>query len=508
MNKPGIELGFTSPSTKPKPWWEFWEETEHLRFYQGNAMLTREDRIYEATMDFNKDRKWPPQQTQVRAMWDRFQVYIGTLTNAAGDEHIKLKNFVDNPGKVIQTYLSSFMSKSGSQGSEYRIGIIPRLLGFYINFLLRNHVLPDAQREDSLKHALNIIERAKVELPLIIQSARTLPDEWNLACRECFLRKADATDIFASINTPGDTPDTTVKKEEVEIKVEDAAPSSSTGGWGNSTGSWGLSNTEESGVKPETNTGWGSACGSAGGWGTSIDNTTSADSDAWASSASTWGSWDEQSSQTQEEAESKWTPPEPPSLQKFLGPTTFTFTHSAGIAEWSVRRIKSIQPPATGASDTNDITETTSAAVAVERAIESRLWKVVLTPWPTAEWSELKFEESLQNDAPRVLKSSIGKVVLSDGMVVEDGADVEIYTGPLRPHDPLHDDITVFIEEDSVKSILTGMALGGTWVQLLRNEDMEENSEGVLKTTDEGPFESRFWFMENLLRTMTSYHTV
>ncbi|KAF5368086.1 hypothetical protein D9758_004434 [Tetrapyrgos nigripes] len=512
-----IEVRFLASSATPKSWWELWQETEHLKFYQSNPVLSYTDRIYEATIEFNRDRTWPPQQTQVRALWDRFQVYLGTLINAAGNEETRLQIFVEDPGRFIQVYLSSYFAKSGMQGSEYKIVALCRLLTFYVNFLLRNHVLPEVEYEDNLKNALKIIDLAKTELLLVMESAKALPDEWNLACKDHFTRnraglKVETDDTTKVVESNQSDQVKTGLDDHAVPKTEDVEQplNGESGGWGDTSSSgWGsLSNVE---VKSEEIAGddWSTSSGWGTGWGAG-GTSQSGDMDT-----DPWSAWSSGATAQDQEAKPAWTPPEPPSLQKFIGPTAFPLTHSAGIAEWSVRRIKSIDLPlprtindAKEDDQDSDVVGESAAAVAIERKIESTLWKVVLTPWPISEWSSSRLEVELVNEMPRILKTSVGKVVPDGGVIVEDESDIETYTGPLKPHDPLHDDIVIFVEEASMKSIKPGMGLGGTWVQLLRNADLEDNAEGVLKTTDDEPFETRFWFMDQLLLTLTSYHTV
>lgn len=144
------EQSFLKP-VHEKVWWEAWKENQSVRslfydlyvlrtsiFWCISVLTLQRDtmpyqRISEATEVFNKCRGWPQTQTQVRNRWDQvsyifismrlyyvyrgiflqFQVFVGLLDSAAGDDFMKLSTFVQNPAQVIQIYLSSYFIEKG-----------------------------------------------------------------------------------------------------------------------------------------------------------------------------------------------------------------------------------------------------------------------------------------------------------------------------------------------------------------------------------------------------------
>ena len=60
----------------------------------------------------------------------------------------------------------------------------PILLSFFINFLLRNRVLPESEKD--LRKALAATELARKELPQTFVISRTLPDAFSKGCEMVF----------------------------------------------------------------------------------------------------------------------------------------------------------------------------------------------------------------------------------------------------------------------------------------------------------------------------------
>lgn len=82
--------------------------------------------------------------------------------------------------------LSSFLNVSRS---ERNLIYTPRLIAFFIAFVMRNGVLPEPVYRRALKKALDTIEWATKELPLTHKVGQSIPDSFNEACRECFGRQ-------------------------------------------------------------------------------------------------------------------------------------------------------------------------------------------------------------------------------------------------------------------------------------------------------------------------------
>lgn len=119
----------------------------------------------------------------------------------------KLIVFLNDPEKSIKIFLSSHMREQGliwsvSQlpcatyfsleyyhRSERNLINAPHLLSFFLNFVLRNRVLPRASHESAIRRALDIIELGKKELPLTYKIGQALPDRFSDGCKEMFGRK-------------------------------------------------------------------------------------------------------------------------------------------------------------------------------------------------------------------------------------------------------------------------------------------------------------------------------
>ncbi|KAJ3983990.1 hypothetical protein F5890DRAFT_1554469 [Lentinula detonsa] len=488
-----------------KPWWEVWEESQSVRslFYDQDMMPFQ--RVSEATMIFNKFRVWPSTEPRVRNRWDQFQVYAGLLENAAGDDFVRLSTFVQNPARAIQIYLSSYFIEKGLHFSNYNCDIIPKLLYFYVQFLLVNDVLPD--KGDDLHYAMSIIETAKIELAVFHSIGVICPDHFNLTCKELLCNDSNVTLHIAGNSPPANagidtqTQDLnsaeislaasnktkkkskakkeytfqTAKGKPIELPTHsDSAPSVSvpiTSGWGASvvsqSSSWGEG----------TSSGWGSSGNSVvSGWDAILNNTTPAPPED-----NGWGNFNA-----------------PPSASSFVSSnitSTLPKTHVRGVVEHSVRRVKAIMPP-TGQTVVNCKQE--DDPVALEDELKRCYWTVVLAPWPI---------EGAQEFAT-ILSFSKGNVNLcAEGQViVEEGSVNDLYVGNVVPHDCVSDDITIFVEAEAGKVLRVGMGLGGSWAQLLRASDC---TQGVQKHEDQdGPNASRYWFMLELLRILPTYYVV
>ena len=207
-------------------------------------------------------------------------------------------------------------------------------------------------------------------------------------------------------------------------------------------------------------------------------------------------------------------------LHRWFGPTALPMTHTTGIVELSTRRIKSILPPAVGHVGTklsDGIAEagTVYPAVlspdAVEQELDAKLAKIVFTPWPIAPcvtpWGDYQ--------DPRILQESRGPVVsaYSNGVGL-----IEL---PHRAHDPLADDIVVYVNPDLVNYLRLGIGIRAVWVQLAR-VDVEEpvvvDIEHEFKThwlwRKTGPGGpgvpialTNIWYMASVSALLPTYHT-
>lgn len=393
---------------------------------------------------------------------------------------------------------------------------MPHLLYFFINFLIGNRVLPEPEHERGLQRALKVIELARKELPLTSKMAKALPDDFNLACKACWGTQGtgyetfypDAMDVVKDdkdsnepeakrLKLDTDTEDATTAEESfvAKLKAENIQLLTSADITMADVAKDAIEDNIDPGVAADSiASGWGTDGGATWGASTSAENAQSVD--AWETTHSSWAAAD------------------PHSLIPLLGPTTLPLTHTPGIVEWSVRRIKEIIPPPTVANKSAIPTDPDADPdpETVEAELIARFTRVVLTPW--TGWEDPEDEEG--QSAPRIFPSSRGPVVdPKDAAGVElEGDAAKPPTGGRKPHDPTKDDITIFVGASVLDTLSMGMGLGGTWVQLARQQedferpDGEEKPKKKKKKSKSKKSGARFWYMEELVMTLTSYHLV
>ena len=218
-------------------------------------------------------------------------------------------------------------------------------------------------------------------------------------------------------------------------------------------------------------------------WGTNGDGD-------WGAAAEGWG-------QEVVDEDSAWGSlgvDEPESLFSLLGPTALPLTHLPGIVERSMRRIVSIARPPSSVAKSPPLPEGVyePSACAVELELDHRFAKVVLTPM--IDWDG--------GDSPIYTKPSI--LASSREAVVEDNALPIPFSGSPQPHNPASDEITVLIDDvDSrIDYLREGMAIGGTWVQLVRQEEPD-----VAKKKGKSK-KSSYWYLAELALIIPSFWTI
>jgi hypothetical protein len=213
------------------------------------------------------------------------------------------------------------------------------------------------------------------------------------------------------------------------------------------------------------------------------------------------------------EPAANWDPPEFNSLMALLGPTALPLTHTPGVVEWAVRRIKSFtHPPPTNALPMSPVVNEVDPE-AVELELQGRFAKVVFSPW--IGWDQTQ-DEMPHLAKPRILETSRGPVI-GEGEKAEaitNGTSSGAAASPqqpesLKPHDPFNDDITVLVEPGVVEYLSVGMGIGATWVQLAREQDFAEDSTkmGKKKKGKSKKNTNRYWYIDELLMVLPSYHS-
>ncbi|KAJ7631869.1 hypothetical protein DFH06DRAFT_1479747 [Mycena polygramma] len=472
------------------------------------------------------------------------------LDAARATKEDKVVEFLNDPARAIQVFLSSYMKYQGFLYNERNLVSAPHLLRFFVQYLLRNQVLPDKTTERSLRAALETIDAAGKELPITAKLAKLLPDDFSMACQGHWGRRVDGLEVSLEVLDDAVNPDAAFEsalQEEnvVVIKQEDilgADPAVASGAdtpdmptplaevsvlvsdEGDPTLAKESPLLENAVIEQEDDLpAVALAAGTSDVPAPTTDAAPADERDAFDPSSFTPPAdpadiWE----QNNVPPETYWAAPTRASLLSLLGPTALPLTHTPGIVEWSVRRIKSItppapacpapKPPAAAAADLKCAPAPDPEAV--ERALEARLFRVVLAPW--ADW------EAPEHGAARIMRSSVGALA-GPG----DEATPAPAPGGLKPHDMLKDEITLLADAAVVGELSVGMGLGGTWVQLARMADVAqvaEDGEAEGSAKDVGAAGKpkpkkkkaltkaqkerrtlRFWYLEEHLLVLPSY---
>ncbi|KAF9024448.1 hypothetical protein BDZ89DRAFT_1162260 [Hymenopellis radicata] len=484
-----------------KEWHEEWVGQENYLQPGGYAPMLVTERLLAASEDFVRSRNWPKEHEansplSIRNQYDQLRIFIGLIASQQdqnqkkkvdatedmdeldeedeySDEGIegapvneqensrpphspdpmadKLWAFCDDPEERVTVFLSQMMFTKGWIYSDRFLFSIPRLVRFFLIFLLKNKVL---ESEAKVKRALKIAEIAVEELPLISKIAKVFPDALNSAFLNCFEIRPDVFfpegDEFATSQPPAPAP----LPEEIkqEDKVEEDVEMKATSAWGS---------TEGTGWDTSAGDGWGA---SGNGWDTSKDI-------GWAAPV-------------EDETPAEWAMPVPKCLMTFLGATALPFTHTTGIVEHSTRRITKIIPPTL---PPKSAVSSKPSPDAIEAELEQKFTRVVFSPW--------------DGDTPTIHRLSKG-AVLPEG----EGGPVSSAGNP-KPHNPWKDDITVLVEHDTAKVLSLGMGIGGWFVQIARQDDFEVVDEKKPKKKSKRG-ELRFWYLAGLTLTLMSYHVM
>ncbi|KAJ7026868.1 hypothetical protein C8F04DRAFT_101809 [Mycena alexandri] len=562
-------------------WWLEWEATGEHQVVRSNACdraTTRDHRFRRAVGHFSKHHKINPPKgpKHLQELWDTFRSFVGvtvaggppneladelsddddldggipsfTLTdtnaspdlNPSSDVNENLVAFLDAPARSIEIFLSSHMRSRGQMWAARKLVSAPHLLRFFLNYLLRNQVLPECA--DGLREALNTVDRAAAELPLVPQISNALPDAFSSACQRWWRRKAEgyvAKDLEAGEEADepkakrakhGHQRDEAIEEISTDsaaavtndgIATEDTVmgrAATASGGWG-AVGGWGVQDVKMTTndadpsniqVVPATAGGWG-----GGGWGAADANTNTSDQDADMPAAAE-GGWSASTGATGWDSGTGWGPtntvniaqakpqPEfiPTTLLTLLGPTALPVTHAPGIVEQSPRRVKTITPPApsTEAQNAPSDKDMGGAAYAVERVLEERMYRVALAPW---------LDSNATADPPRILATSRGALAPA----------VAASSAHPKPHDLSTGEIVVLMEPEAAKLLCKGMGLVATWVQLARVQDDEDANDDAKVKDVEAPQTNltkkqkarrglRYWYIDEIMMVLPSYWKV
>jgi hypothetical protein len=389
----------------------------------------------------------------------------------------------------------------------------PRLLTFYLSFLLRTRTIPFPTASENLQRAIAVSELAAKELPATFTMGRAIPGKISEAFVSMWGTRCITWDDAVPNLPPMDVPIVSIaeefsqglkdaKMEEIDVDAltTDAAQREVlTDNLDDSTAEGVEASASE--AKDSSNTddtsGWGASANtnsvdSAGAW-SAANGTGGADSmdtGAWGSPAA-WGaavdgndasaSWDPAAAD-----EASWSIHKTTAIE-LMGPTPLPLTHSTGVVEESTRRLVAVYPPETAPASL----VFADSVDAVEHELQRRFGRVLLAPWgaSAADSDIIK---------PSILAKSRGAVIERDteGKKKVVGNEGSL---PVKPHDPLKDNITVLVDPEAVSHLVANMGIGATWVQIIRaSEDGAVERKGT---------SSGYWYMEGMSQIMASFHT-
>ncbi|KAH7099630.1 hypothetical protein BKA62DRAFT_709579, partial [Auriculariales sp. MPI-PUGE-AT-0066] len=170
-------------------WEDIWNENECPTLRSYDVCLSKRKRLAYALDDFQQGQFWTP---NLQSIYDLLRQFLGLNNNpnqfldracdegddstqvAAGEwdllgdgelfvREAMMDRFIDNPERCTKIFLSSYSSHSGLIWYNSKLADAPRLVRFFIRFLLKHNVFPD--RYSSLEQALLVADCALVELP-------------------------------------------------------------------------------------------------------------------------------------------------------------------------------------------------------------------------------------------------------------------------------------------------------------------------------------------------------
>nr|GAT52636.1 predicted protein [Mycena chlorophos] len=489
-----------------KEWWLDWAEGEDLRSHGPYSVEQRPvDRLHQAASDFQKYRKFPPYATKVQYMWDQFRIFAGLLGTTPiwhnVSENPKLNDDEDGEDGVASDFDDEQPSPSQNHPQRNHTRFAPRARprAPYTHFGQRPTIV---HNNDEVKA---LLDGARAEKEGRVRAFLADPGKNVGVFLSSYMRNEGlAWEDRHLINAPHllrffihyllrNAVFVTEPEIEQSLRaclplIEQALlelPRTATVGRmlpeadGLAGVCWELWGRQPAGVavhldadgvkkkegieelrdlKPEDNEHEPDPSSF-----TIPTATATTESDAWAPSAS-------------------------PSASLFakLGPTAFPLTHEPGVVERSVRRVAEVLPPKTNSG----MSYQPSAATAVEISFLDDeglgMWRVVLDPW--LGWSVPTPSSSISN-----AKGGDGEAYAEPKLLHSPTTSQHAHT-----HDPTHSRIALLVDGAVARTLVAGMGMGGTWVQLARQGD----AEGVGGDEDEEP---GLWYCDDLNMVLPSF---
>ncbi|EED84771.1 predicted protein [Postia placenta Mad-698-R] len=301
---------------KPKEWQVVMVDEEQAKVIEGQHQF------------------YPPRRTDLEEERQLRKEYF------CGERDSRMDAVFDDTEKNIKIFLSSYFHDKGLIWSEQCVHDAPILIGFFINFIICNHILPE--HEKGLWCALSVTVLARNELPATFVIGKALLGDFSAGCEALFSNMSvlvypDPEELLKDMVGVHNIQVITGEqiKDLERRRTRSVKQATRVGGWGSA------NNTASDG--------WGTGSNDQGGDWTTID----IDDDNWQTVGSAWDN-----GQT------------PNQLMAFLGPTVFPLTHTAGVMEHSMRYRSKL--PKKKAKR--------SGAKKVEDELEGRFARMVLAP--------------------------------------------------------------------------------------------------------------------------------
>lgn len=367
-------------------------------------------------------------------------------------------------------------------------------MSFFLRFLIRNRFLPEY--EHPVKRALEVVERARAELPNSWKMGRALPDPFSDGCKGLWGTMQVMWDP-APVRSPDSTDQPEVKRQKLD---DDSGHVESQGDEKSGTGvdaDVEMADADESNPAP-VGSGWGAAGGGeeVEGWG--------AGPNPWDDAPARAATEDEEPvhelatpiwDASVVEVQATWDL-EVHTLLPLLGPSALPLTHTTGLVEQSTRRIARVEPP----RPPRHLAMDAPAAEAVEEDLSCRFARLILAPWERLD--KRTYEAGSDVLPPSILSTSQGAVVME-----EDGEEEKEEEGSelaVRAHRPWKDEIAVLVDPKLTDVLIAGMGIGAIWVEIVRDKE----AEGSPAATKRGEKKEvpKYWYMEQLVHQLPSFY--
>lgn len=395
----------------------------------------------------------------------------------------------------------------------------PWIVQFFLEFLIRNRVLPESEK--ALRKAAAAAELAKCELPLTFVIGEALPDKVGRSFESLFGSFTSAafwvvdedaeeagttTELKEDDEEEKETEDvegeeTETKKEDVQMEdaTEETTDPNDLKAFLASSGQPDIQiidpNDEDFKLAEEIQR-------------DAVQDNVDLNGEEIDPASLSWG--DPPVDPDWGVSDSGWFVEKEASLTDFMGPTVLPSTHTTGIMERSTRQIIKVVPPPDLSKEQpkkKSKNKGKSPQELVEEELGRQFGYMVMAPWRrTGNYNK--------SDAinPQTLPDSRGPIVGEDGEIQNPSENPAI---PV--HNPAKDEILVLISSETVEKLTVGMGLQGTWVQIARQDlsapEEEWDNDGKKKPKGKkggyGVYgePTKWWYLEQLMCAITSFHT-